>query len=316
MAIAVAVLAGGLSLERDVSLRSGRRVADALSDRGYPVTRLDLDERLVSALAEGRFDVAYLTLHGKAGEDGTIQGLLDLLGIPYTGPDAVASALAWDKVVFKGLARRSGVPTPDWVALSADAIRDMGAARTLDRVVDTLGTPLIVKPAQGGASMGVRKVIAADELAGALVAAYSYHHVALVERFVDGTEVAVSIIDGKPLPAVEVVPRDGAAYDFAARYTHGATDFYAPARLPHSVLNRCIEVAVGAYELAGCRHVTRADLIIDRDGEPWLLELDTCPGMTETSLLPLAAGAADWDFGELCERVALLAAKPGPKDSL
>lgn len=311
MSISIAVLAGGLSLEREVSLRSGRRVAEALADRGHHVVRLDLDERLVSALAEGQFDVAYLTLHGKAGEDGTIQGLLDLLGIPYTGSDAVSSTLAWDKAVFKGLARRSGMATPDWVALSVDAIRDMGAARMLDRVVATLGTPLIVKPAQGGASMGVRKVSAADALAGALVAAYSYHHVVVVERFVEGAEVAVSIIDGSPLPAVEVVPRGGAAYDFAARYTHGATEFYAPARLPRSVLDRCTELALAACKMAGCRHVARADLMVDGDGQPWLLELDTCPGMTETSLLPLAAGAAGWDFAELCERVALLAAKAG-----
>lgn len=307
MTLAVAVLAGGLSLERDVSLRSGRRVADALTERGHRVSRLDLDEHLVGTLADGQFDVAYLTLHGRAGEDGTIQGLLDVLQVPYTGPDAVASALAWDKAVFKGLARRAGLPTPDWVAISADAVRDMGAARTLDRVVERLGTPLVVKPTQGGASMGVRTVHAPRELAGALVAAYSYHPVAVVERCITGTEVAVSLIDGEPLPAVEVVPRGGESYDFAARYTHGATEFFAPARLPEDVLERCCAVAVAAYELVGCRHITRADLMVDDGGQPWLLELDTCPGMTETSLLPVAADAAGWGFEELCERVVNLA---------
>jgi D-alanine-D-alanine ligase len=227
--------------------------------------------------------------------------------------DAVASALAWDKAVFKGLARRAGLPTPDWVAISAEAVRDMGAARTLDRVVERLGTPLVVKPAQGGASMGVRIVSAPHELAGALVAAYSYHHVAVVERFVAGVEVAVSLVDGKPLPAVEIVPRGGAAYDFAARYTHGATEFFAPARLPGEILERCRAAAVAAYELVGCRHVTRADLMVDRDGRPWLLELDTCPGMTETSLLPIAVEAAGWDFADLCERlVALGVGAPTP----
>jgi D-alanine-D-alanine ligase len=307
----VAVLSGGLSLERDVSLRSGRRVADALEDRGHRVVRLDLDERLVSTLAGGDFDVAYLALHGKAGEDGTIQGLLELLEVPYTGPDAVASALAWDKAVFKGLARRVGLSTPDWVAISADAVRDMGAARTLDRVVEQLGTPLIVKPSQGGASMGVRRVTAAHELAAALVAAYSYHHVALVERAVPGTEVAVSVVDGQPLPAVEIVPREGAAYDFAARYTHGATEFFSPARLDELVLARCADTAIRAFELVGARHVSRADLIVDPAGQPWLLELDTCPGMTETSLLPMAAAAAGWEFGKLCERLVELA-RPAP----
>lgn len=308
----VAVLAGGVSLEREVSLRSGRRIADALEDRGHRVLRLDLDERLVGTLAGSDIDVVSLALHGRAGEDGTIQGLLELLGLPYTGPDAVASALAWDKAVFKGLARRAGLATPDWVALSSDAVRDMGAARTLDRIVERLGIPLVVKPAQGGASMGVRRVARSDELASALMAAYSYHQVAIVERAVVGTEVAVSLVDGAALPAVEVVPREGAEYDFAARYTHGATEFFVPARLPAPVLDRCAELAVAAFELAGCRHVARADLMVDRQGQPWLLELDTCPGMTETSLLPVAASAAGWEFADLCERLVGLALRPAP----
>lgn len=304
---AIAVIAGGLSLERDVSLRSGRRVADALEDRGHRVLRLDLDERLVTTLGDGEVDLAYLVLHGQAGEDGTVQGMLDLMGVPYTGPDAVASALAWNKAMFKGLVRRAGLPTPDWVAITADAVRDMGAAHILDRVVERLGTPLFVKPAQGGASMGVRRVRAATELAAALVVAYSHHPIAVVERAVSGTEIAVSVVDGDPLPAVEIVPRGGAAYDFAARYTHGATDFFVPARLDQATLDRCAEVAAAAYALIGARHVSRADMIVDPSGQPWLLELQTCPGMTETSLLPLAAAAAGWRFADLCERLATLA---------
>jgi D-alanine-D-alanine ligase len=307
-ALRVAVLAGGLSLERDVSLRSGRRVADALADRGHDVVRLDLDDALVEALAGGGFDVAFLALHGKAGEDGTIQGLLELLGIPYTGPDSVASALAWDKAVMKGLLDRAGVATPRWVALSADAVQDMGAARILDRVLGRLGSPLIVKPSQGGASMGVRAVEGADELPPALVSAFSYHNVVLIEEFVAGTEVAVSIVDGEALPAVEVVPKQG-AYDFAARYTHGATEFFVPARLEPPTLLAAAEAALAAYRIAGCRHVTRVDMIVRPDGTPSVFELDTCPGMTETSLLPLAAQAHGWDFAELCERVAVLATR-------
>lgn len=299
---AIAVLAGGLSLERDVSLRSGRRVSEALADRGHHVTRLDLEDTLVRTLAQGSFDVAFLALHGKAGEDGTVQGLLDLLGIPYTGPGPTASALAWNKVVCKGLWRRAGLDTPDWVALSSDAVRDMGAAQALDRVVDRVGLPLVVKPAQGGASMGVRRIDRVEDLAPALVAGYSYHDVVCVERYVEGSEVAVSIVDGEPLPAVEIVPKEG-AYDFSARYTHGATEFFAPARLDEAVLERCADVALAAYRLVGCRRVTRADLRLDAENRPWLLELDTCPGMTETSLLPMAASAAGWDFGSLCERL-------------
>lgn len=327
----VAVLAGGLSLEREVSLRSGRRVADALGDRGHDVVVLDLDAELVPTLRDGSFDVAFLTLHGKAGEDGMIQSLLDLLEIPYTGPDAIASSIAWDKVVFKGLMRRHGLPTPDWTVLSSDAIRTVGAAKILDRVVAGVGAgtrgsagaaagggigggPLVVKPSQGGASMGVRFVQGADDLVAALVGSWSYHDVVLVERFVEGTEVAVSIVDGQPLPPVEIVPKEG-HYDFSARYTHGATEFFAPARLSEDVLARCTEVALGAYDAVGCRHVTRADLMVDHQGNPWLLELDTCPGLTETSLLPMAAGAAGWDFAELCERIVRLAAGDAARDA-
>jgi D-alanine-D-alanine ligase len=304
--LSVAVLAGGLSLERDVSLRSGGRVAEALADRGHRIARLDLDGKLVAALDEGGFDAAFLALHGKAGEDGTIQGLLEVLGIPYTGPDSVASALAWDKAALKGLARRNGIATPEWVAMSGEAMRDFGAAQVLDRLAARLGHPLVVKPSQGGASMGVRVVQEPTQLAAALLSSFSYHDVVLVERFVAGTEVAISIVDGRALPAVEIVPRQG-AYDFAARYTHGSTEFYAPARMDPSLLERCAQTALQTYSLAGCRHVTRADLLVDEGGIPWLLELDTCPGLTETSLLPMAAEAHGWDFADLCEHLLGLA---------
>jgi D-alanine-D-alanine ligase len=300
--VKVAVLAGGLSLERDVSLRSGRRVADALADRGHDVTRLDLDDHLVAALVDGEFDIAYLALHGKAGEDGAIQSLLGLLGIPYTGPDAVASQLAWDKSVAKGLFRRAGIPTPQWMTLSSEAIRDMGAAGALEHVAERLGTPVVAKPSQGGASLGVRLVDSVEQMPPALMAAFSYHDVVLLEQFVDGTEVAVSMVNAEPLPAVEIVPKAG-AYDFSARYTHGATEYFAPARLSREILEACNTVALRAWELLGCADVSRADLIVGSDGTPWLLELDTCPGMTETSLLPAAATALAWTFADLCEAV-------------
>jgi D-alanine-D-alanine ligase len=273
-----------------------------LEDDGYEVLRLDLDEDLVPTLTSTACDLAYLALHGKAGEDGTVQGLLDLLEIPYTGSDAIASALAWDKGVAKGLFARGGLATPPWVALSADAVRDMGASSALNHVLDRLGSPVIVKPAQGGASMGERLVPSAEDLPPALIAAFNYASVVLVERFVAGTEVAVSIVDGEVLPPVEVRPRAG-QYDFAARYTHGATELVAPARIPPAALTACAQTARQAWDLVGCRHVARADMIVDDSATPWLLELDTCPGMTETSLLPAAAAAADWSFPSLCERV-------------
>jgi D-alanine-D-alanine ligase len=267
---------------------------------------LDVDQHLVERLEDLRPDLAYLALHGRMGEDGTVQGVLELLDIPFTGPDARASSLAWDKAVVKGVWRRQGIPTPDWISLSSDAIRDLGAAKVLPRIVERLTLPLVVKPAQGGASMGVGYVMQGTELTDCLIGSFRYHPVAVVERFVPGTELAISIVDGQPLPAVEIdLPEaaSGGHYDFTARYTPGAALLHAPARLPDAVLQRATQAAMTAYELSGARHVTRVDLIVDPDGHPWLLELDTCPGMTETSLLPAAAEAAGLDFPALCARI-------------
>lgn len=302
----VAVLSGGLSLEREISLRSGSRVADALSDRGYLVVNLDVDAELVRNLAEGGYEVAFLALHGAVGEDGTIQSILELLGLPYTGSDVLASSLAWDKPIAKGIYRRAGIPTPDHVGLSAQAFRDVGVSAAIGRIADELGFPLIVKPATGGSALGVARVERVETLPGAIVGSLSYAEAVLIEKHVSGTEVAVSVLAGEPLPAVEIRPRHG-PYDFTARYTPGATEFHVPARLGPLVLERCAEMAVAAHEALGCRHVSRADLIVDRDGTPWLLEVDTCPGMTETSLLPLAAEAAGFAFGDLVEHLVRLA---------
>lgn len=302
----IAVIAGGLSLEREVSLRSGMRVASALESRGHHVTVLDVDQHLIDQLEDLAPDVAYLALHGRMGEDGTVQGLLELLGIPFTGPDSRASSMAWDKGVVKGVWRRRGVPTPDWISLTSDAVRDLGAARLLSRILDRLPLPLVVKPTQGGASMGVGYVNQPEELTDALLGSFRHHPVALIERAIAGTELAVSIVGGSVLPAVEIdVPDAGEErhYDFSARYTPGATILHAPARLPEDVVTRATDAAMAAYVESGARHVTRVDLIVDADGAPWLLELDTCPGMTETSLLPAAAEATGWSFAELCERV-------------
>jgi D-alanine-D-alanine ligase len=302
----VAVLSGGMSLEREVSLRSGNRVAVALRDRGHQVTRLDVDADLVHTLAEGGFDLAFLALHGSAGEDGTIQSILEVMELPYTGPDVLASSLAWNKPIAQGLYARAGLHVPDAVTLSQQAFREMGAAAAVGRVADELGLPLVVKPATGGSSLGLSVVPEAAALPQAIVGAFSYADAVLVERFVTGTEVAVSVLDGEALPAVEIRPKEG-VYDFAARYTAGATEFHAPARLDPEVLDRCARTAITAFDAVGARHVSRADLIVDEAGTPWLLELDTCPGLTETSLLPLAAQAGGIAFADLCERLVALA---------
>lgn len=304
--IDIAVLSGGLSLERDVSLQSGGRIADALTDRGHHVTRIDVDRDLIPRLEQGSFDVAFLALHGSAGEDGTIQSLLDLIGVPFTGPDPLASSLAWNKPIAQGLYARHGLAVPSRVTLSQQAFRELGASAAIERISDALGAPLVVKPATGGSSLGLTIVDDPARLPQAIIGAFSYGDVVLIEQFVAGTEIAVAVLDGVALPAVEILPKEG-TYDFAARYTPGATEFHAPARLSPEVAATCAHAAVTAYEAVGARHLSRADMIVDHAGQPWLLELDTCPGMTSTSLVPLAAAAADIEFPQLCEQLVALA---------
>ena len=301
----VAVLSGGMSLERDVSLRSGVRVTTALAEQGYDVERIDVDAGLVPTLERGAFDVAVLALHGAAGEDGTIQSVLELLHLPFTGSDVLASSLAWNKPIAQGLYARAGLHVPDRITLSQQAFRELGASAVVDRIAPLLGTPLVVKPVTGGSSLGLSIVASAAELPGALVGALSYADAALVERFVAGTEVAVTVLGDRALPPVEISPKDG-RYDFSARYTAGATEFHAPARLEPTVLAACERVALAAGAAIGARHVWRADMIVDASGTPWLLEIDTCPGMTETSLAPLAAEAAGISFPDLCRTLVEL----------
>jgi D-alanine-D-alanine ligase len=306
----IAVLCGGISLEREVSLRSGGRVADALGDLGYQVSRVDVDAEVVHTLAEGGFEACYLALHGSAGEDGTIQSLLELLGLPYTGPDVLASSIAWNKSIAQGLYARTGIAVPDRVSLSQQAFREMGAAAAVDRIASSLGSPVVVKPATGGSSLGLSIVTEVARLPQAIVGAFSYADTVLLERFVHGTEVAVTVLDGEALPPVEIHPKEG-NYDFSARYTAGATEFHAPARLDPAIREACERTAVDAYLAIGARHLSRADMIVDPDGTPWLLEIDTCPGMTVTSLVPLAAEAEGLSFGALCQRVVQLALRDG-----
>jgi D-alanine-D-alanine ligase len=304
----VAVLSGGMSLERDVSLRSGIRVATALADQGITVERIDVDANLVTTIDEGDFDLAVLALHGAAGEDGTIQSVLDLLGLPFSGSGVLASSLAWNKPIAQGLYARAGIDVPERITLSQQAFRELGASAVVARAASTIGLPLVVKPATGGSSLGLSVVTEAGALPGAIVGALSYAEVVLIERFVAGTEVAVSVLDGRALPPVEISPKHG-RYDFAARYTAGATEFHAPARLPAGTIAACERVALAAGAAIGARHLWRADMIVDEQGTPWLLEIDTCPGMTETSLAPLAAEADGMSFAKLCATLVMLAGR-------
>lgn len=307
----VLVLAGGLSYERDVSLRSGRRVFDALRGAGMDATLRDADATLLPYLQAEPPSAVVIALHGAIGEDGSLRGVLDLCGVPYVGCDARASRLAWDKPSAKSMLRERGIRTPDWVALPHDRFSELGAVAVLDRIVDRLGVPLMVKPAQGGSGLGAAVVREAAALPAAMVGCFAYGATALVEQYVPGTDVAVSVVDlgdgPQALPAVEIVPRDG-VYDYAARYTAGLTTWHAPARLSSAVATEVASAALAAHGALGLRDLSRVDLIVDESGEPWVLGVNVSPGMTETSLLPLSVQAAGWDFGKMLATLVTRAA--------
>jgi len=296
----VVVLAGGISHERDISLRSGRRVADSLSEHGIAVQLRDPDASLLDYLRESRPDVVWPALHGASGEDGALRGLLDFIGIPYVGSRSDAARLAWDKPTAKVIAARAGVPTPKSITLTRDAFRELGANSVLAAIADELPIPVVVKPAQGGSAQGVTLVEDVADLPRAMVDAYTYCDVALIEQKVVGTEIAIGILDTGDgpvaLPAVEIVPLSG-VYSFEARYNAGETRFFTPARLSDDITARAAEAAVAAHSALGLRHLSRIDMIVDAAGTPWFLEAQVLPGLTETSLLPQALEAAGHDLG-------------------
>jgi D-alanine-D-alanine ligase len=303
----IAVLMGGRSLEREVSLHSGERVFRALTELGYRPVAFDVTPELVESLRREKPDAVYVALHGKFGEDGTAQEALEFLGLPYTGSGVVASALAWDKSLSKRLFAEAGIPTPPWVTFTSDAFKEMGAASALDLVPAAVGGfPVVVKPSKQGSSLGLAKVDSAQGLPDALLSALSYGDAAIVERWIEGCELAVSVLDGpngpEVLPAVEMVPKSG-LFDYTAAYTAGATDYYSPARLSPEASEAVADLARRCHTLLGCRDVSRADLVVDAAGDPFVLEVNTSPGLTETSLLPLAAQAAGLDFQHVVDRL-------------
>ena len=304
----IAVLMGGRSLEREVSLASGKRVSDALARAGFRVLPLDVTPDLVETLRRERPDAVYIALHGKYGEDGTIQELLEFLGIAYTGPGVVSSYLAWDKSVTKHLFAANDIPTPDWVTLTSDAFKEMGAATAVDLMPEKVGgLPVVVKPSTQCSALGLTKVEDAANLAEALLGALSFADAALVERWVDGCELAVSVLDGPDgpdvLPPVEIVAKSG-LFDFSAMYTRGETDYFVPARLEPAVAKEVVRLAARVHELLGCRDVSRVDMVVDEGGRPFVLECNTSPGMTETSLLPMAAEAAGRSFEDVVSQIS------------
>lgn len=310
----VLVLAGGLSFEREVSLRSGQRVVDALQLAGVEVAQTDVDAGLLPMLAADPPDSVFIALHGASGEDGSLRDVLDLCGIPYVGTSAPAARRAWDKPLAKAALRESGLPTPDWVTLPHDRFAELGAVAVLERVVDRLGLPLMVKPSQGGSGLGVTAVPTSAALPAAMIACFGYGSTALVERYATGKDIAVSVVDlgsgPEALPAVEIVPHSG-VYDYEARYTAGRTTWHTPARLSPTLSDRVATLAVAAHEALGLRDLSRVDLIVDdRTGDCQILEVNVAPGLTATSLLPMAIQAAGLELGQALRSLAERAAVP------
>lgn len=310
----IAVLKGGGSLERTVSLRSAARVQDALKRLGHRVIGIDVGAELVEELLGCGPRAAFIALHGRDGEDGTVQGLLEAIGVPYTGSGPAACMRCTDKALAKHVMREAGIPTPDFRAVKESAIKELGVAAALPAIGRELGFPMVVKPASQGSALGVKFAHSGEELPRAIVGALSYDRQVVLERCVKGRDLAVSVLDveGNPdsspepvaMPVIEAIPREQDFYAYESRYEIGMTTFVCPAELDSDTTARVQELAVEVYRLLGCHGVARVDLMLDEStGEPTVLETNVVPGMTATSLLPQAAEAAGIGFDQLVERI-------------
>ncbi|MDR1430589.1 MAG: D-alanine--D-alanine ligase [Propionibacteriaceae bacterium] len=307
----IVVLAGGLSHEREVSLRSGRRVAQALRDQGRQVIEADVNAELVGLFETLDNPVAFPLLHGGVGEDGGLQQVLELLHVRYVGSTPEASRRSFNKAVCAPLAAKAGIAIPKRAVLPHDMFRELGAQHLIKALGRHVGYPMMVKPAQSGSALGASKVEVPAEVPQAMVAAFAYGDVAIVEEFISGREMAAAVIEvggaAQALPIVEIQPNSG-VYDYTARYTAGATRFIAPAELDADVAAACADMALAAHRELGLRHISRTDLILRDDGTPVFIEVNSAPGMTETSLVPLAVEAAGLDFGSICAQLVDAAA--------
>jgi D-alanine-D-alanine ligase len=290
----IGVLLGGQSTEREISLRTGEAVLAALTARGHAAIPIYVDGDVDVALRQERIDAAFIALHGRGGEDGCVQGLLEMLGIPYTGSGVLASALAMHKGKAKELFRLHNLPTPAYYTLSAAEAHDAHG------VHGDFGYPCVVKPIREGSSVGVSICQTPGELAPAVERALCFDDELLVERFISGQEVSVAILGDRALGAVEIAPRDG-FYDYGNKYTRGATDYYLPPRLSPERYRGVLVQALRAHTALGCRGATRVDMMVSESGNEFVLEVNTVPGLTPTSLVPKIADAAGISFGELCE---------------
>lgn len=291
----IGVLYGGVSAERDVSLKSGRAVLHALESLGYDVIGIDVGPDVCAVLTRENVEFAFLALHGGYGENGAMQGLLDVLGIPYSGSGVLASALAMNKVFAKKIFQHHGIPTPRSVVSSRE--EESAAEGKIE-----FPLPWVVKPATEGSSIGVSIVRQPHDLSGALERASRFGSQVLIENYIDGKEVHIGILNGRALGGVEVKP-SREFYTYEAKYTSGLTEYIIPPDIPGDVYDRACATALAAHESLGCKGATRVDLRIDRNGNPYVLEVNTIPGMTETSLLPKIARFAGYEFSQLIEEI-------------
>lgn len=314
--LSIVILSGGISHERDVSLRSGRRVADALTRAGASVVVKEPNAELLPYLAEAQPDVVWPLLHGASGESGALYSLLRASGFAYVGSRPTAARLAWNKATAKALAKRAGLRTPPSIVLESSTFRELGASAVIDSIARGLELPAVVKPVEGGSAQGVSFVNSLEEFPQALVTAFTYCDTVLIERKVVGTEVMVGVLDHGDgpvvLPAVEVVPESG-VYDYSARYNAGETTYFTPARIDESLRSYVSETALAAYNALRLADLARVDMIVDADGVAWFIEADPIPGLTETSIVPLAIEAAGLDKGETYVKLARFAASRGPR---
>jgi len=303
----VLVLAGGISHERDISLKSGRRVADGLRSNGLTVSLVDPDHTLLDTLVRNAPDVVWPVLHGASGEDGALRSLMEMVGVPYVGSPAKATMLAWEKPTAKTLVERAGVATPPSISLSRDAFRELGADGVLDAVGASLGFPVVTKPARGGSAQGVSWVSGPDELRQAMIHAFTYCDDAVIERLIIGTEVTVPVLDTGDgpfaLPGVEIEPLSG-HYTFEARYNPGETRFFCPPRDNGRFTDVLASGALLAHTTLGLSDLSRIDFIVDSEGTPWFLEASVMPGLTETSTVAVAIDQAGYDLGSICALLA------------
>jgi len=313
----VAVAKGGTSIEREVSLRGAHRVTTALRQAGYDVTEVEIDHTVLDRVREVAPEFVFIVAHGRNGEDGSLQALLELLDVPYTGSNSLASALCIDKIMTKRLLQRAGLPTPPFHAFSRRTFQDLGAATVFDDVMASLGAPVVVKPARMGSSFGIKFVSHPDQLRTAVLGSVAYDDEILVEQHVAGRELAVTVIGGEEsepprgLPIVEIFST-GEFYDYEAHYDFDVVKLAAPADLDEDVRAVVEAVSLDAYRTLGCRDFARVDLILDADSRPQILEINTIPGLTETGPTPYAADAAGMTFAELVAAIARRAAGDRP----